>query len=533
MKSHRVVKHLWRGLALLVLVTPYTFAQHPGPQPRPMAAQMTVDSQVDTVGADGVVLTTINSATSPLPVGTSNQLNYVQSNAFDGNGKEMLNTLPSTLTNGNNLIDGAVQTVSIDKTSPKDDLNQLLTDIQSAANNGVVDQAKIQAALDILEGNPISNRVYSGFPLLHYTGPLKTNTVTPIFDAAGNKIGGNVNIHQIWYDNHIESDTALLDVSQVLDVPWTVTYTIDVLNGGADDFAPFVMYFDDPTLSAPGMPPMPHVAMDAAFYALSEGQRFILKLKQAPGKYYNLTYTWGWRIHPPRVQVVEKVSKKAPDDTGVQRDLLWWETSVFGTNPRQDEASKLYAIGQIGELAPAKRIWQALRTARTSTPAQVGSLIADAFISFRDWSDRTHLPRGVNADPNSDITLFYVNNTLYGNVTTISNFTGRGSLFKATLLNGDHFVHAYVNVDFGGSRGWEPQYQSTGGPGGSHTFGRVHWWMNTAFPLNSIKVAPASADGLTPGQHKVAITLNYDPPERLKLYQFDPLHHDVAVFSLH
>lgn len=523
------------SLAFIFLLSSITgaLAQHPGPQPRPMAAMGTVDSQSDTVGADGVVTTTVVCATSPLAPGTSNQLSYVESNMYDGLGHEMVNTLPSTPAIPFNLIDGAVQTFPIDKTSPKDDLNQLLADIQSAANNGVVDQQKIQLALDILEGNPIANRQYSGFPLLHYNGPNKLGTVAAIFDASGTKIGGNVNIHQIWYDNHIESDTALLDVSQVLDVPWTVTYTIDVLNSGADDFSPFVMYFDDPSLSPPGMPPMPHVAMDAAFYPLSEGQRYVIKLKQAPAKYYNLTYTWGWRIHPPRVQVTEKVSKTAPDATGVPRNLLWWETSVFGANPRQDEASKLFAISQIGELSPAKRIWQDLRTASGSTPAQVVTLISDAMISFRDWSDRTHLPRGVQADPNSDVTLFYVNNTIYGNVTTFNNFTGRGSIFKATLLNGDHFVHAYVNVDFGGSRGWENQFQNSGGAGSSHTFGRVHWWMNTAMPLNSITVPPASADGIVPSKHRVQLTLNYDPPQRLSLYQFDPLHHDVAVYSLH
>ncbi len=526
-----------RNSLLLLIATALgatlSYAQHPGPQPRPMAAMGTVESQTKVVGADGVVTTKITSATSPLPPGSSNQLLYVQSNIFDGLGREMPNTLPSTPAVPFNLIDGSVGTTAIDKRSPKDDLNQALADIQNSANQGFVDLTKIQFALDILEGNPIPERVYSGFPLLHYNGPNKTNTVTPIFDAVGNKIGGNVNIHQIWYDNHIESDTALLDVSQVLDVPWTVTYTIDVLNGGADDFSPFVMYFDDPSLSPPGMPPMPHVAMDATFYPLSEGTRFVLKLKQAPGKYYNLTYTWGWRIHPPRVQVTEKISKAAPDDTGVMRNLLWWETSVFGANPRQDEASKLFAISKIGELAPAKRMWQALRDARSASPSQVAALMSDALISFRDWSDRTHLPRGVQADPNSDITLFYVNNTMYGNVKTFNNWTGRGSVFKATLLNGDHFVHGYVNVDFGGSRGWENQYQFAGGPGGSHTFGRAHWWMNTAMPLNSVTVSPASDDGTVVGIHRVEITLNYDAPERLKLYQFDPLHHDVAVYSVH
>ncbi len=533
MKCKRAATCLWPVLVFMLLAATNSPAQHPGPQPRPMASKLTVESQSDTVGPDGVVTTTIVSATSPLAPGTSNQLQYVQSNIFDGLGQQMVNTLPSTPTVPFNLIDGPVLTLPIDKTSPKDDLNQLLSDIQSAASAGFVDQQKIQSALDILEGNPIPNRVYSGFPLLHYNGPNKVGAVTPIRDAAGNTIGGNVNIRQIWYDNHIESDTALLDVSQVANVPWTATYTIDVLSGGADDFSPFVMYFDDPSLSPPPMPRLPHVAMDATFYPLSEGTRFIIKLKYAPAKYYNLTYTWGWRIHPPRVQVTEKVSKTAPDSTGVPRDLLWWETSVFGANPRFDQTSKLFAISQIGELAPAKRIWQALRTASGSTPAQVVALISDAMISFRDWSDRTHLPRGVQADPNADLTLFYANNTIYGNVTTFNNFNSRGSIFKATLLNGDHFVHGYVNVDFGGSRGWENQFQASGGAGSSHTFGRVHWWMNTAMPLNSVTVPPASADGTTPGQHRVQITLNYDPPQRLKLYQFDPLHHDVAVYSLH
>lgn len=529
-------RHSRRGWVFVLLAGAFTasaVAQHPGPQPRPMATMGTVESQVDVTGPDGTVTTRIVSATSPLPAGAANQLPYLAENMRDGNGREMPNTLPSTPAIPYNLIDGSVQITTIDIASPKEDLEQALSQIRSAAAHGSVDQQSIQFALDILEGNPLANRAYSGFPLLHYDGPNKTNTVIPEFDAAGTKIGGNVNIHQIWYDNHVESDTALLDVSRVLDVPWTVTYTIDVLKGGADDFSPFVMYFDDPALSPPGMPPMPHVAMDATFNPMSDGKRHVLKLKQAPGKYYNLTYTWGWRIHPPRIQVTENIAKAAPDATGTPRNLLWWETSVFGPNPRQDEASKLAAIAKIGELAPAKRMWLALREARSAAPDQVAGLVADAQISFRDWSDRTHLPRGVQSDPNADVTLFYANNTIYGNATTFKNWAGHGSVFKATLLNGDHFEHGYVNVDFGGSRGWENQFQFAGGPGGSHTFGRVHWWMNTALPLNSVTVPSAAANGTTFGRRKVEITLNYDAPERITLYQFDPLHHDVAVYSLH
>ena len=36
-----------------------------------------------------------------------------------------------------------------------------------------------------------------------------------------------------------------------------------------------------------------------------------------------------------------------------------------------------------------------------------------------------------------------------------------------------------------------------------------------------------------PASTKVHLTLNFEPSRRLRLYQFDPLHHDVVVFSLH
>ncbi|VAW53819.1 hypothetical protein MNBD_GAMMA07-88, partial [hydrothermal vent metagenome] len=36
-----------------------------------------------------------------------------------------------------------------------------------------------------------------------------------------------------------------------------------------------------------------------------------------------------------------------------------------------------------------------------------------------------------------------------------------------------------------------------------------------------------------PGLHKVEIQYNFEPSRRLKIYQFDPLHHDVAIYSLH
>lgn len=529
------------------------YVGHPCPQPRPM------DGPTITTSPDGVT-TFVNTGSSAFPevdpfldpTQASNMLQNWNGNIFDGNGAEMPNTLPSSNEHPYNLHDTPVVS-PIEIASPTDDLTHLFNKIKK---NGppAMRQAMIQQALDILEGNPLTgnlaNRAYSGIPVLHYKGPEKLKQVDPATK--------NVNIHQIWYDGHIEADTALIDTSTVADEPYTITYTIDVLNRGEDDFSPYVMYFDDPALSPPGMPPMPHVAMDATFFPMHEGTRNVFVMKMAPGKYYNLTYNWGWRAHPPRVQVSENVNKKLPTAvdpvTGAPissppQNLYWWEQQVFGSNPTANETNKLAAIARIGELAPEKRMWTALKAAQGANGKALEDLMKEAAAALDDWNHRTRLPRGFQADPNADITLVYLNNTIYGQMKGggIASFDkwrtrhdanapdGKAHV-KITLLNGDHFVHSYMNVDFGGARGWENQFQSTkdiGGSGCWFTFGRVHWWPNVGGPMGMVNVPPVSADGMSPGLHKVDLTLNYEPSRRLRFYNFDPAHHDTAVFSVH
>jgi hypothetical protein len=549
-------------LALVLVATMVSWAQAPEnyPQPRPGPLSRTDDlvNQVTTI----VTPQGNFPAQDPFanPPG-SNFLTTVWADMHDGNGADMPNTLPSTPNVYYNLLvgGGAKSVTPIDPTSPRDDLSNALQTILTNAQNGSVDQTNIQFALNILEGNPIPSRpTYSGFALLHYTGPERIKAV----DGPT----ANVNVHQIWFDNHIESDTAMIDPTAVLTVPWTVTYTIDVLRHGADDFAPYVMYFDAPKSISPWVNGPPHFGIDATFFPMNEGTRVVLVLKMAPAMYFNLTYSWGWRMHPPRVQVMENALKTAavtniPGATTPQT-LANWEINTFGPAPRSSRAAQLAAIAQIGELAPEKRMWQDLNAAKTASTSQVVTLMQDALLSFDDWSDRTHLPRGVTADQNSDATLLYVNNTIYAgsptytlpNFPTLPDFpkwTIRPQLYKVTLLNGDHFVHAYVNVDFGGRRGWANIFQSslgvgdlpinplTGLPGTGclFTFGRNHWWMNAGGPNpafgGGIGVPVASTDGMTPGFWKVNMTLNFEPNRRLRLYQFDAFHHDVAVYSLH
>jgi hypothetical protein len=535
----------------------------------------------------------------------SNFLMTVYENYRRPDGSEMVNTLPSTPDGRYNLHDGPVTVRDINPASPETDLDVAIADIEQGYRSALarkrLKRQALKNAIDILEGNPLTgkavvNRAYEGFAMLHYTGPLRNGHVQPIFDANGVKIGGNLDVDMIYFGENLESSASMIDPSEVLEVPWTITYHINILHNGIEDFSPSTMFLDLPTTEFPmGGVMQGGISMDQSYFPmLKEGTRYTIKIKEPPGKFYNLTYVWGWRLHPGRVQVTENSTKSIAGKT-----LFQYETEVFGTNPRADQATKEAAINKIGDLAPAKRMWNRLRELKAMMEAPSFDVdaatpkVEDLRLSYLDWLTRTKLPRGVTADPNSEVTLFYANNTIYGG-STKARAQGEGSglgaesykgtqhgfildwkvrpyLFKVTLLNGDHFVHGYVNVDFGGSRGWENQFQFTdpttvvyegdeplfpidrGGPdefleqsprnadinadpqlgsGCFFTFGRYDWWINAGGPWGLINVPPVAADG-TVGRHNVEITYNFEPSLRLSAYQFDPFHHDVAIWSMH
>ena len=551
---------------------PYPYC-HPYPQPRPKPSTYTRSG--DTIVIDTGESLFPRPAVDPftLPPGT-NFLANVYTNMFDGQGNEMVNTLPSTPSNPYNLHDGEPVVTEINPLSPTDDLRASLDTIERIAAQPAPREAAeveklrraIQTALDVLEGNPIPGRAYSGLPVLHYMGPEKTRAVTPVLDASGKMVGGNIDVHQVWYDSHIESDVAFIDPSAVQDVPWTVTYSLDVLDRGEDDFSPFAIYVD-PTSGSP----LPHIGMDQTFFPMENGTRPVFKIKMPPARYYNMVYTWGWRMHPPRIQVMENALKKISVGGGKPMTLPEWEQSVFcppqnpKCSPRGSEELKLRAISMIGDLAPEKQMWSALREARDAARKGDYKLVAakaqEARASSDDWRDRTRLPRNgkykVTVDRESDLTMLYVNNTVYAEFADRSEYIDdaqridfsrwkmRGTTFRVTIYNGDFFEHGYMNVDFGGGRGWENQFKSSvkvGGSGCWFTFGRAHWWANipnTAPTPNNpagdlaVVVPAAARSPYAPAAQKVQVKYNFEPSRRLRIYQFDPLHHDVAIFSIH
>ncbi|HXY59775.1 MAG TPA: hypothetical protein VEH76_14485 [Methylocystis sp.] len=558
------------------------------PQPWPGTAGYTYVTSPD--GLTTTVTTPQGNFPSSDPwVNPTNLLPTVYDNVKLANGQPLLNSLSSTPQQPYNLHPDPV-IATIDKTSPTDDLAAIFASWRAPNGDGSgfsyspakFNPADVQRALDILEGNPVPNRVYSGIPMIHYNGPNKEKAVTPTYDGNGNVTGGNVTIHQVWFDTHIESDTAFIDPTPVLNAPFTITYVIDVLNKGKDDFAPMQMYLDPTAVAGKSIP---LVTMDMTFFPMEEGTRTTYQIALAPGQNYNLTYHWGWRRHPPRVAVTENAVKAVMGQTTWQ-----WEINTFGANPRASQAATEAAIAKISDLAPSKRMWVAFRSLQQNgfNPA----VIAQAERAFQQWGQRNELPDGVTADPTADITLFYADNTIYGHMNgyvvspnaqaVLDKWHTRGTTVTIKLLNGDYFEHGFVSVDFGGLRGWENTFQNTlpvGGDGAFFTFGRAYWEMNTPTPIIVPPATPASTTSSTPptmtpppvspeiykhqifwqdeldptgkslpqhypaptlptpsetlGVHTLVLNLNYEPSLRLRLYQFDPLHHEQAIWSVH
>ncbi|MDZ4350729.1 MAG: hypothetical protein U1A22_14480 [Xanthomonadaceae bacterium] len=539
-------------------------------------------------------------------------------------GPPIPNSLPSTPENPYNLHPDPELPEIIDATSPTDDLRTVIRKLES----GNFAESDVQFAIDILEGNPI-DRAYSGFPLLHYNGVEKISYVVPEFDENGKVIGGNADVHQIWFDGRIMSDSAMVIPDTVLDVPWTITYKVTVLNRGREDFAPFGMFFNGPIMGEDGniigdIPKMPGFGIDQTFFPVEDGTTTTFKIGMAPARQYKLTYHWGWRRHPPRIQALEN---GLANELGV--NLVDWERCVFvdpatitaqnpqGAMPTSSQAAKEYAISKIGNLSPAKRLWNMMRAIKAN-PAAAPGLLANINQAFGDWQNRTRLPTGVARDDNYDVTLFYVNNTLYGDLQgfvdssqrVTESFQQRGDKTRVKVLNGDYFEKGHMIVDFGGNRGWENIYQNTikvFGAGPWFTFGRAYWWptleapnggpqpIPTAVPpegvapvtiadcqqrfpaSNSPTLLAAKASRTKAGQNpeylynlsmtpdamqngiergaqmftiptreamnaqgannlglrNFEIDWNHEPNKRLKIYMFDQLHHDVAIWSIH
>ena len=107
--------------------------------------------------------------------------------------------------------------------TPEDDLGAALDALRDASSVSDA-QAARRRALDILLGNPISRKAYSGMPLLNWDVPRKIKDVPP---------GGDVRVREVRYGDTVLSDTSLLHFDDPAQA-FTITYEIADLGPGSD-----------------------------------------------------------------------------------------------------------------------------------------------------------------------------------------------------------------------------------------------------------------------------------------------------------
>src|SRR4051812_3460078 len=116
--------------------------------------------------------------------------------------------------------------------TPENDLGEALDAMASAGSASAAAAAR-DRALDILEGNPIAKKAYSGIPLLNWNAPAKVKTVPA---------GGTVTVTQVHWGEHVITDTWLLDFADP-SLPFKIRYRVAELGvavGGELDPTPLL-----------------------------------------------------------------------------------------------------------------------------------------------------------------------------------------------------------------------------------------------------------------------------------------------------
>jgi hypothetical protein len=344
---------------------------------------------------------------------------------------------------------------------PETDLVGALDSMGAAA--AVNDRGKAasarQLALDILEGNAIGGKAYSGMPLLNWNSPAKIKSVPA---------GGNVVVREVRWDEHALSDTWLLSFDDP-NQPYTITFRIAELGttfGSALTPAPLlsqggnVIGGESQVLTPLAPPPLAMGTTTSNRFTPNGGNEFTRLAVQ------DVTVA----MPPPGVtdEVLEPDLKPGSETLfTLQRtnaDHINAARAAFGfSSTTPSAAEKLAAIDKLADVSPEKELWGDLRQLRPDAP---GFLDAAGVVAGGDRSlvgamrTRSSPAAGVARDVAADVNVDFLNNETYlfrGNGPLPT--PGNGNNLRVATTNADGFTHhlvglALTNASPAGSIGW-------------------------------------------------------------------------------
>jgi streptogramin lyase len=387
--------------------------------------------------------------------------------------------------------------------SPESDLAAALETL-AATTDPAAARAARGTALDILEGERIDGKAYSGLPLLNWNSPAKVKTVPA---------GGEVTVNEARFGEHVIRDTWLLEFEDP-EQPFSITYRIAELGpglGGALAPTPLLADGGEPVgglhsaIQPLALPSEPTGTLESSRFhpdgAAERTRRAIQEVTVRMPSPRHLHTLLDPASQPPG-PTLASVRPATPELLAAARDAFGFS----GGSPT--DAERTAAIGKLGDGAPEKLLWSDLRSLdpdapdfleRARTLGEQDSQLVDAMRT------RSRLPSGVGADPAADVKVVLMNNEAY--VSRPSVRVEPGGTLRVEVINRDGFAHRMDAIDLFDRR---------------QVFGPLDWGEFQWAPL-----ALGASEVLEPGAGRV-FTLTPAATSR-GLVLGDPVHGDQAT----
>src|SRR3954447_22708115 len=282
----------------------------------------------------------------------------------------------------------------------------------AAANNRSAAASARTLAINILEGNPIGGKAYSGMPLLNWNSPAKIKNVPA---------GGNVVVREGRWGEHALSDTWLLSFDNP-NQTYSITFRIAELGttfGSALTPAPLlsqngnVIGGESQVLTPLAPPPLAMGTTTSTRFTPNGGNEFTrlavqdVTVAMPPAGVTDLVLEPDLK---PASETLFPLQRAGAEHPNSARADFW----VSSDTP--SAAEKVAAINKLADVSPEKELWSDLRDLRPDAPvcltaAGLGAGGARALVSA--MKTRSSPAAGVAHAQTADVNVDFVNNETY------------------------------------------------------------------------------------------------------------------------
>ena len=392
------------------------------------------------------------------------------------------------------LADPAVLAKLGSPASPEEDLTDAIDALATAPDAASATAAR-QRALDILEGNPIAGKSYSGIPLLNWNLPEKVKTVPA---------GGTVSITEVRAGDAVLSDTWLLKFQDPTK-PFSIDYHLADLTQSTAELSPATVMSDgsgtEVAFSSTDIPDFPTGTSTTnrtnPVTPVGEETRRAIQLKTVA---MPAPQTLGFVLDANRATGHEGMATLRPataENLAAAEKIAGFASGTTPTRAQEDAA-----IANIGP-SPEKVLWEDVHALDPNALDLAHTLGQQDHLLVSAMRDHSRLPAGVASDPAADVAVVLVNDETY--VSKRTAFLAPGAAMKISVTNADLYNHSFMASDLHAR---------------TRTFGVVDWGK---FSAHDLAATPAM---LTPGQ--MATYSVMPSADAFALWLGDPMGGDQA-----